>query len=127
MNQPGIRIGDDNPATLPGHPFPSELVLENAIVGVSYMIERRFIWANVRMTSIFGYQDGELNGQSVRMLYLNEEDYQAVGSMYSNFAQNNAYTHERAMVLQGDRPVEAVRRQALAARVAELVRARATT
>ncbi|MCX7171365.1 MAG: PAS domain S-box protein [Proteobacteria bacterium] len=98
MNQPGIRIGDDHPATLPGHHFLSELVLENAIVGVSYMIERRFIWANARMATIFGYQDGELTGQSVRMLYLNEEDYQAVGSMFSNFAQHNAYTHERALV-----------------------------
>jgi phosphopantothenoylcysteine synthetase/decarboxylase len=42
-------------------------------------------------------------------------------------ANDLAWAHERAMVLQGDRPVEAVRRQALAARVAELVRARATT
>jgi hypothetical protein len=31
------------------------------------------------------------------------------------------------MVLHGDRPVESVRRQALAARIAELVRAMATT
>ena len=42
-------------------------------------------------------------------------------------ANDLAWAHERAMVLHGDRPVEAVRRQALAARVAELVRAMATT
>ncbi|MBI5920030.1 MAG: PAS domain S-box protein [Betaproteobacteria bacterium] len=98
------RIGNagnsagDCVTTLPEQPFPSELVLENAIVGVCYMIERRFIWANSRMASIFGYEDGELNGQPVRKLYLNEEDYQAVGNMYATFAQNDTYSHERAMV-----------------------------
>ena len=98
MNHPRMAIAGDSAETLPGHPFPSELVLENAIVGVCYMIERRFIWANSRMASIFGYADGELNGQPVRMLYLNEEDYRAGGGMYATFALNNAYTHERAMV-----------------------------
>jgi hypothetical protein len=42
-------------------------------------------------------------------------------------ANDLAWAHERAMVLHGDRPVESVRRQALAARIAELVRAMATT
>jgi PAS domain S-box-containing protein len=102
MNHPRIgnvgKIAGNSAEALPGHPFPSELVLENAIVGVCYMIERRFIWANSRMASIFGYADGELNGQPVRKLYLNEEDYQAVGNMYATFAQNDTYSHERAMV-----------------------------
>lgn len=98
MTYPSIRVSNSKQDSLSGHSFPYDLVLENVIVGACYMIERRFVWANARMATIFGYQDGELTGQPVRMLYLNEEDYQAVGSMYSNFAQNNAYTHERAMV-----------------------------
>ncbi|MCX7180186.1 MAG: PAS domain S-box protein [Proteobacteria bacterium] len=98
MNRPDVFISDDNAGAQPRLPPLSDLVLENVIVGACYMVERHFIWANSRMASIFGYEDGELTGQPVRMLYLNEEDYQAVGSMYSNFEQNNAYTHERAMI-----------------------------
>ena len=45
--------------------FAYDLVLENAIVGVSYMRERRFVWANTRMCEIFGYKPGELIGHSV--------------------------------------------------------------
>lgn len=86
-------------ASLRGHDFPYELVLNNTIVGVSYMRERRFIWANARMNEIFGYADGELTGRPVRILYSTEEDYADVGRHYALFARdNNSYTHERAMV-----------------------------
>lgn len=87
-----------NVASLPGHDFPYELVLNNTIVGVSYMRERTFVWANARMNEIFGYVDGELTGRPVRMLYSTEEDYAEVGRRYARFARDNSYTHERSMV-----------------------------
>lgn len=73
------------------------LVLDNTIVGVSYMQDRYFLWANARMAEIFGYEDGELTGRSVRMLYSAEEDFLEVGRRYTRFARYNSYTHERAM------------------------------
>lgn len=74
------------------------LVLNNTIVGVSYMHDRHFLWANERMAEIFGYEDGELTGCAVRMLYSSEEDFEEVGRRYKRFARYNSYTHERAMV-----------------------------
>lgn len=74
------------------------LVLNNTIVGVSYMHDRHLLWANARMAEIFGYEDGELAGCAVRMLYSSEEDFEEVGRRYKSFARYNSYTHERAMV-----------------------------
>lgn len=90
LSKGSLRLG--------GTDFPYELVLENTIVGISYTIERRFLWANARMAEIFGYEPGELDGQAVRMLYSTQEDYEAVGRVYAVFARLNGYTHERAMV-----------------------------
>lgn len=73
------------------------MVLENTIVGVSYMVDRRFLWANARMAQIFGYEPGELDNQPVRMLYSTQEDYDEVGRMYASFARHDFYTHERAL------------------------------
>ena len=81
--------------------FPYDLVLENTIVGISYMQDRRFLWANARMAQIFGYEPGELDGQPVRMLYAAPEDYEEVGRMYTSLTQHNFYTHERAMACKG--------------------------
>lgn len=78
--------------------FPFELVLGNTIVGVSYMVQRRFVWANARMGAIFGYSVAELTGQSVRMLYATDHDYVEVGRMYARFSRGDGYVHERPMV-----------------------------
>lgn len=90
-------LSSPQPGFLP-HFFPYELVLNNAIVGLSYMFERRFLWCNARMGEIFGYGDGELNGQDVRVLYATEADYAEVGRLYPTFGLDRYYTHERAMV-----------------------------
>jgi PAS domain S-box-containing protein len=81
----------------PGTEFPWQLVLENTIVGVSYMQDRRFLWANARMAEIFGYQAGELDGEPVRRLYATQEDYEDVGRLMSAATHDGFVTHERAM------------------------------
>lgn len=84
-----------------GHFFPYELVLNNAIVGLSYMFERRFLWSNGRMAEIFGYRDGELTGQDVRILYATDDDYAEVGQLFRSLGRDRYCTHERAMVKKG--------------------------
>ncbi len=78
--------------------FPYELVFDNTIVGISYMRDRRFLWANARMAQIFGYTPGELDGQSVRMVYSTQADFEEVGRMFALVARRNGYTHEHSMV-----------------------------
>ncbi len=80
-----------------GGDFPSRLVLENTIVGISYMAHRRFLWANARMAEIFGYEIGELDGQPVRQLYVTQDDYDDVGRLMSGHSKDGFYTHERGM------------------------------
>lgn len=81
----------------PGARFPWRLVLENTIVGVSYMQDRRFVWANARMTEIFGYQPGELDGEPVRCVYVTQEEYEDVGRLMREAAPDSFVTHERAL------------------------------
>lgn len=80
-----------------GKDFPWRLVPENTIVGVSYMQNRRFLWANARMAEIFGYAPGELDGEPVRKLYVTQEDYDAVARLMAGQSHDGFYTHERAM------------------------------
>lgn len=80
-----------------GTDFPWRLVLENTIVGISYMQNRRFLWANARMAEIFGYNAGELDGEPVRKLYVTQEDYDDVGRLMAGYSRDGFYTHERAM------------------------------
>lgn len=86
-----------------GMDFPSQLVLENTIVGIGYMQRRRFLWANARMAEIFGYAPGELDGQLVRMLYATQEDYEDVGRMIATAVDDSFVTHERGMACKDGR------------------------
>lgn len=81
----------------PGLEFPWQLVLENTIVGVGYMQDRKFLWANARMAEIFGYQPGEMAGMAVRHLYASIEDYEDVGRLMAQAQPEVFVTHERAM------------------------------
>lgn len=81
----------------PALDFPWSVVLENTIVGISYMRQRRFVWANARMAEIFGYAPGELDGQPVRMLYATQEDYEDVGQRMDGATLDAFVTHERGM------------------------------
>lgn len=73
------------------------LVLENTVVGISYMRERHFLWANARMAEIFGYLPGELDGSPVRQLYASQQDYDEVGELMRGSTPNGFCTHERRM------------------------------
>ena len=77
--------------------FPYELVLENTVVGICYLHDRHILWANARMAQIFGYESGKLDGQSVRLLYSTQADYEEVGRMSALSCNRPGYTHERLM------------------------------
>lgn len=98
------RVGDaPSPPSEPGLDFPWPLVLDNTIVGISYMKRRRFVWANARMAEIFGYDSGELDGCPVRMLYATQEDYEDVGRLMATANPDAFVTHERGMACKDGR------------------------
>lgn len=80
-----------------GYEFPYELVLDNALVGICFVVDRRLLWTNARMTEMFGYPEGGLNGQSVRVIYPSQEAFDAVGRKYAAITRDRRYTHNLQM------------------------------
>jgi PAS domain S-box-containing protein len=52
-------------------------VLDNDLVGIARIRERRFVWVNPGMTRLFGHTPAELVGQSTRLLYQSDEAWLA--------------------------------------------------
>jgi PAS domain S-box-containing protein len=52
-------------------------VLDNDLVGIARIRERRFVWVNPGMARLFGHTPDELVGQSTRVLYHSDEDWLA--------------------------------------------------
>jgi PAS domain S-box-containing protein len=56
-----------------------EIILENANVGISLVVDRRQIWINRWMGKVFQYPLEELEGQDTRLLFPSQEAYEQVG------------------------------------------------
>ena len=54
-------------------------MLDNDLVGIVKLRDRRAVWKNRALGRIFGYEHEELLGQPSRMLYLDDESYRALG------------------------------------------------
>lgn len=55
------------------------VMLDSDLIAIAKVRDRRFVWTNAGVTRIFGYQPTELAGQSTRILYRSDDDYQGVG------------------------------------------------
>jgi len=75
-----------------------EQVFDNALVGICIMADRTFIRVNRQMETMLGYEEGELSGQSVHVVYASDYDYEAVGRVLDAFPKDNRYVHERPLV-----------------------------
>ena len=84
--------------SLLGEAFPYEKLLSSTIVGISYMVDWRFVWSNERMHSIFGYFPGDFRGKTARFLYPCQDDYDEVLRRYDRRADNDDFTIERPLV-----------------------------
>ncbi|MBI2307662.1 MAG: response regulator [Rhodocyclales bacterium] len=73
-------------------------VLNNALVGILVTHQRLIVSCNSRLETILGYGDGELNGQSARILFDSDELYHAVGiEVRHAFMRGDSYTRELVM------------------------------
>ena len=59
-------------------------ILDNKMVGIVIARDRKIVWANLAYEIMFGYSKKELIGMPTKQLYLNEEDYGAIGEAYQN-------------------------------------------
>jgi diguanylate cyclase (GGDEF)-like protein/PAS domain S-box-containing protein len=59
------------------------LVLDTLPVGVAFLTDRSIVRCNRRLEQMLGYGPGELNGQSSRVLYPNDEVWREAGERYA--------------------------------------------
>lgn len=56
-----------------------EAIFNSALVGISFNVDRRIQWVNAKYEEMTGYSARQLVGQSTRMLYDNDESFEADG------------------------------------------------
>jgi PAS domain S-box-containing protein len=59
-----------------------EAILANASVGIAVTHAQRFVLANLHFEALFGWPQGELVGQSGRLVWTSDEEYAAIGALY---------------------------------------------
>jgi diguanylate cyclase (GGDEF)-like protein/PAS domain S-box-containing protein len=62
--------------------FRLRIMLENDLVGIATVKDRTIQWTNPTYEKLLGYEQGELNGVPARVIYKNDDDYQAMGEKY---------------------------------------------
>lgn len=73
------------------------LVLENDLVGMIRVRNRVNVWENKAAHRIFGYEAGELRGQSTRLLYLDDATYARVGEGYEKVRKDGRFSKQIQM------------------------------
>ena len=76
-------------------------ILENALIGIVFLKERRILRCNRRFEEIFGYSQGELLNQPTRMLFETDADYEAGATPYPHLAAGETYSVERRHLRKG--------------------------
>ena len=72
-----------------------DAILDNALVGIALVTDRKITRANRRLAEILGYADGELIGQSTEMLYRDRDTFLAMGErIYETFQRGESYVEE---------------------------------
>ncbi len=70
-------------------------ILENALVGIVHLKDRKFISVNYRFEEMFGYDRNTIEGLKTEILFSTKKDFEAVGeTAYENLRKNETYYGE---------------------------------
>ena len=73
-------------------------MLDNEVIGIVRLRDRRATWSNRALGRIFGYERDELLGQPSRMLYLDDESCRAIGDVaYPVLSRGKTYRTQLQM------------------------------
>lgn len=76
-------------------------IFHNAPVGICYVRNRELVRCNRRFEELFGYDEGQLDNQSVRILYPDDGSFQSIWDKdrsYFKANKNSFYIAERPMI-----------------------------
>ena len=83
-----------------------EIILENANVGISLVVDRRQVWINRGMGKMFQYPLEELEGQDTRLLFSSQEAYEQVGrDAYQVLSRGENYETVHKLVRRDGSPI----------------------
>jgi diguanylate cyclase (GGDEF)-like protein/PAS domain S-box-containing protein len=72
-------------------------MLENELVGMARMKDRRAVWHNNALARMFGYGPRELEGHASRALYPDDASYEEVGRAYQKLVSGQTYRTQLRM------------------------------
>ncbi len=76
-----------------------EAMIDNELIAIVKLRDRRAVWANKGMSRIFGYENDELVGQPSRMLYPDDATWAAFGeAAYRELRTGGSYRTQVSMV-----------------------------
>ena len=80
-----------------------ELMLDNVMVGIFKLKNRKIVWANRAMEQITGYSNDELIGQDTRIFYRNQLSYESFGeSLYQDIRKFGKCRTQLEWKMKGD-------------------------
>jgi diguanylate cyclase (GGDEF)-like protein/PAS domain S-box-containing protein len=83
-----------------------QAMLDNELIGIVKLRERRLVWKNKAMDRIFGYGPDELYGKSSRILYPDDAAFQALDAAASGALQaGQSYRTQVQMVRRDGKPL----------------------
>ncbi len=75
-----------------------KIILENAGVGIAFVKERRIVWSNATMGSMFGYSAEEITGVDTVLFYPSQDAYEQFGKeAYPVLAQGETLEKDQSM------------------------------
>ncbi len=82
------------------------LILDNAMVGIVFLRDRKVTRCNRSFEAVFGYEPGELDGSSSRQWYLTDEDWMEAGQRcYEPLAAGLAFEGEMLLRTKAGEPL----------------------
>lgn len=75
------------------------VILDNACVGITLTRDRKFVWVNNKLEEMFGYCEGQMSGQSTRLVYPSDEAFEQSGkATYETVAKGSQYVAELELI-----------------------------
>jgi len=82
------------------------LMLDNDLVSILKLRDRRIVWSNRASERMFGYGPGELLGQMARVLYGSDADFEAFGqAAYPPISAGRQYRAQQRLVKRDGTPI----------------------
>ena len=72
-----------------------QALLNNVVIGICFVRERKVLRCNRRFEELFGYSPGELLGRSTRFGYFTDDEFEAAANNYRELEEGRTFAREQ--------------------------------